>query len=303
MFEKKCKFQCKIQVIGLTQTPYLCGNLYCRLKLLHGGDFVKDTKPELIRNHEVQWLEEFEFVFQALLDKNTRILKPCILRISVRMECYKRAPNKIGYLDLNLSEFCGFGVHHLRFHLKGYNSSIPPDNSILEISVDTKILQGNVIFKPNQEATPNRILDLSNVMEDCDEENIDISNKQIEPVRAISSPIPIPTMKSKMKIQNNFNMYSAWFKGNRYLNDEILNMNVRDSSRIKSTRLDNDQITDNILSSTFLCMQPADRSQLQLFVTEDGKPVLGQTLNSPVVSHLGLTQSSNSQVTEEFRSS
>lgn len=59
------------------------------------------------------------------------------------MECYKRAPNKIGYLDLNLSEFCGFGVHHLRFHLKGYNSSIPPDNSILEISVDTKILQGN----------------------------------------------------------------------------------------------------------------------------------------------------------------
>lgn len=267
MFEKKCKFQCKIKVVRLTQTPYLCGNLYCKLRLIN-GNFVTHTKHRTIKNHEVTWNEEFDFKFNALLQKNKRILKPSILRISVRMDSNKIKPNKIGFLDLNLSEFSGLGEHHLGFHLKGYRNSDPPDNSILEISVDTNILQGNVIFKPNQEATANAILEFSSIkMENSNEE---ITEPSIETVHPKATTIPILSR----------NLYSPWFKGNQSINDEILNMNVRGSARITATRLDNDQITDSILSSTFLCMQPGESSQLELCMTNDGKPVLGQTLTA-----------------------
>lgn len=54
----------------------------------------------------------------------------------------KYKDDKLGFVDLNLSEFSGFGVHNLRFHLKGYNNSESLDNSILQLKVDTKILQG-----------------------------------------------------------------------------------------------------------------------------------------------------------------
>uniref|UniRef100_A0A8D8ZBZ5 Protein FAM102A n=1 Tax=Cacopsylla melanoneura TaxID=428564 RepID=A0A8D8ZBZ5_9HEMI len=266
MFEKKYKFQCKIKVMNLTHTPYLCGGLYCKLKLLD-GNLVGVTRLQMILNHQVEWNEEFDFIFQTALNKTSHMLKPCILRISVRME--SSTENKIGYLDLNLSEFSGFGVHHLRFHLKSYNSSATSDNSILEISLDTKILQGNVIFKPSIEATENRISEILMGME-YDEEKPCIKSVQV------SSPIPIPSR----------NMYSPWIKANRHLNDEILNINVRESSKITSTRMDNDQITDAVLNSTFLCLQPADTSRLTLLMTDDGQPVLGQALiiPSPVIS-------------------
>ncbi|KAL1465566.1 hypothetical protein WDU94_005123 [Cyamophila willieti] len=275
MFEKKYKFQCKIKVMNLTHTPYLCGSLYSKLKL-RNGTLVGVTRRQMILNHQVEWNEEFDFIFQAALNNTSRMLEPCILRLSVRME--SSTENKIGYLDLNLSEFSGFGVHHLRFHLKSYNSSAPSDNSILEISLDTKILQGNVIFKPNKEATENRISDILMGL-DSEEDKPCIKSAQV------SSPIPIPSR----------NMYSPWIKANRRLSDEISNINVREfskttsrkSSKIKSTRVDNDQITDAVLNSTFLCLQPADTSRLTLLMTDDGQPILGQALitSSPVISN------------------
>lgn len=72
MFDKKCKFKCKIEVVALSQTPYLCGNIYCTLKLQNGGKFARNTEQKSINNHEVIWSEAFDFLFEALLDKKTR---------------------------------------------------------------------------------------------------------------------------------------------------------------------------------------------------------------------------------------
>lgn len=126
-------------------------------------------------------------------------------------------------------------------------------------------------------------------MRDFGQGSIGMSNTwSIKPTIEILSPMTIPT-RCNHKFNNDENMYSPWFKGSRSLSDEILYTNVRGSSRITLTRVDNDQITDEILSKTFLCMQPGDSSQLELFMTTDGKTVLGQTVISPTFA----SQSSN----------
>lgn len=54
----------------------------------------------------------------------------------------KQKDVKLGFVPLNLSEFSGFGVHTLQFHLKGHNNTEALDNSILQLKVDTNMLQG-----------------------------------------------------------------------------------------------------------------------------------------------------------------
>lgn len=151
-------------------------------------------------------------------------------------------------------------------------------------SFDLSLYIGGVIFKPSKEKTENRIQDFEHYkyFGDFEQESIEPSSNttwSIKPTIEILSPVSIPT-RTSLKLNNDENWYSPWFKGNRSLSDEILFTNVRGSPRITLTRVDNDQITDEILSKTFLCMEPGDSSQLDLFITTDGKTVLGQAIST-----------------------
>ena len=58
-----------------------------------------------------------------------------------------RSYQKLGYVDINLSQFAGAGLTSRRYVLDGYNSKNRQDNSTLKIVLDMTLLSGDPCFK------------------------------------------------------------------------------------------------------------------------------------------------------------
>ena len=58
-----------------------------------------------------------------------------------------KASHKLGFVDINLSEFAGGGVQKRKFLLEGYDSKHRQDNSTLEIEIDMTLVSGDPIYK------------------------------------------------------------------------------------------------------------------------------------------------------------
>ncbi|XP_077580839.1 EEIG family member 2-like isoform X2 [Stigmatopora nigra] len=79
----------------------------------------------------------------------TGVLDPCVFRVSVRKELKGgKAFAKLGFADLNLSEFAGSGSITRRCLLEGYNTNkTRQDNSILKVVITTQLMSGDPCFK------------------------------------------------------------------------------------------------------------------------------------------------------------
>lgn len=101
-----------------------------------------------VKNHIVKWDQKFDIVCKMSANASTGILDPCILRISVRKEIKGgRSYHKLGFIDLNLSEFAGSGVMSRRCLLEGYDAKHRQDNSMLCVTVKMHMLSGDILFK------------------------------------------------------------------------------------------------------------------------------------------------------------
>lgn len=58
-----------------------------------------------------------------------------------------KASLKLGYVDLNLSEFAGSGIQSRKLLLNGYDTKHRQDNSTLEIAIDMTLVSGDPIYK------------------------------------------------------------------------------------------------------------------------------------------------------------
>ena len=54
---------------------------------------------------------------------------------------------KLGFADINLSEFAGAGHTTRRYLLEGYSSKTRLDNSMIQINITMKLLGGDPVFK------------------------------------------------------------------------------------------------------------------------------------------------------------
>ncbi|XP_070774469.1 EEIG family member 2-like isoform X2 [Enoplosus armatus] len=79
----------------------------------------------------------------------TGVLDPCLCRVSVRKELKGgKTFAKLGFADLNLSEFAGSGSTTRRCLLEGYDTkNTRQDNSILKVVITTQLMSGDPCFK------------------------------------------------------------------------------------------------------------------------------------------------------------
>ncbi|XP_034412237.1 protein FAM102B-like isoform X2 [Cyclopterus lumpus] len=79
----------------------------------------------------------------------TGVLDPCFCRVSVRKELKGgKTFAKLGFADLNLSEFAGSGSITRRCLLEGYDTkNTRQDNSILKVVITTQLMSGDPCFK------------------------------------------------------------------------------------------------------------------------------------------------------------
>ncbi|OCT65458.1 protein FAM102A-like [Xenopus laevis] len=147
--KKKFKFQTSFNLEELTAVPFVNGVLFCKVRLLDGGDFVSQSSREEVQENCVRWKKKFTFVCKMSANPATGVLDPCICRVSVRKELKGgKTFSKLGFADLNLAEFAGSGSTARCCLLEGYDTrNTRQDNSILKVNIGMSLLSGDPCFK------------------------------------------------------------------------------------------------------------------------------------------------------------
>lgn len=148
MKKKKYKFQVNFIVEELSSVPFVNAVLFVKIRLLDGGTFTEISSREEVIEHCVRWEAKFNFVCKMSANACTGLLDPCICRVSIRKELKGgRSFQKLGFADVNLSEFAGSGLTTRRYLLEGYDSKHRQDNSILKVTLEMVLLSGDPCFK------------------------------------------------------------------------------------------------------------------------------------------------------------
>ncbi|XP_017315897.1 protein FAM102A isoform X1 [Ictalurus punctatus] len=149
MRKKKFKFQVHFTLEELTAVPFVNGMLFCKIRLLDGGDFVISSSRQEVQENCVCWRKKFSFVCKMSANPTTGVLDPCICRVSVRKELKGgKSFSKLGFADLNMAEFAGSGSTVRCCILEGYDTkNTRQDNSILKVTIGMTLLSGDPCFK------------------------------------------------------------------------------------------------------------------------------------------------------------
>ncbi|XP_012693475.2 family with sequence similarity 102 member Ab [Clupea harengus] len=149
MKKKKFKFQTHFTLEELTAVPFVNGMLFCKIRLLDGGDFAISSTRQEVQENCVRWRKKFSFICKMSASSNTGVLDPCICRVSVRKELKGgKAFSKLGFADLNMAEFAGSGSAVRCCILEGYDTkNTRQDNSILKVTIGMTLLSGDPCFK------------------------------------------------------------------------------------------------------------------------------------------------------------
>ncbi|XP_037643805.1 protein FAM102B-like [Sebastes umbrosus] len=148
MKKKKFKFRVNFDLEELSSVPFVNGVLFCKVRLLDGG-FGEESSREQVQANCVHWRKKFSFVCKMSANAGTGVLDPCLCRVSVRKELKGgKTFAKLGFADLNLSEFAGSGSTTRRCLLEGYDTkNTRQDNSILKVVITTHLMSGDPCFK------------------------------------------------------------------------------------------------------------------------------------------------------------
>uniref|UniRef100_A0A8B9LRL8 C2 NT-type domain-containing protein n=1 Tax=Astyanax mexicanus TaxID=7994 RepID=A0A8B9LRL8_ASTMX len=143
MKKKKFKFQVHFTLEELTAVPFINGMLFCKIRLLEGGDFAIASSRQEVQENCVRWRKKFSFVCKMSANPTTGVLDPCICRVSVR-----KVHTHLGFADLNMAEFAGSGSTVRCCILEGYDTkNTRQDNSILKVTIGMTLLSGDPCFK------------------------------------------------------------------------------------------------------------------------------------------------------------
>lgn len=147
--KKSFRFDVNLEAEELTAVPFVSGVLFAKVRLHDGGQKSVWTTPrEEVVNHVVRWRTTLRFPVKLSASIMGGALEKCICRVSVRKELKGgKSYQKLGFVDINLSEFAGMGFASQRYLLEGYDSKRRLDNSLLKINVCITLLSGDPCFK------------------------------------------------------------------------------------------------------------------------------------------------------------
>ncbi|XP_029561548.1 protein FAM102B [Salmo trutta] len=148
MKKNKFKFKVDFELDELSSVPFVNGVLFCKVRLQDGG-FTEESPREQVQANCVRWRKRFSFLCKMSANAGTGVLDPCVCRVSVRKEMKGgKTFAKLGFADLNLSEFAGSGSTMRRCLLEGYDTkNTRQDNSILKVVISTQLMSGDPCFK------------------------------------------------------------------------------------------------------------------------------------------------------------
>lgn len=146
--KKRYKFHVELNLEELTEVSFSKGVLLAKVRQLDGGNFVDLSERREVQNHRVRYNAKFGFPCKMNANANSGILETCKCRISIRMEEKGgKQFRKLGFADVNLAEYAGAGPSTQRYILQPYDQSHRLDNSILKVSLNITLKEGDTIFQ------------------------------------------------------------------------------------------------------------------------------------------------------------
>ncbi|MBN3282849.1 F102A protein, partial [Polyodon spathula] len=145
---KSYRFQVSLLLDELAHVPLVNGVLFCKVRLLDGSYKHESMRKEVHLN-SVRWNKTLEFECRIGRNLWTGKLQDCVCRVSVRKDIKGgKAYVKMGFADINLSEFAGSGFQIRHSILEMYDSrASKPDNSILKVGIQMQLLAGDPCFR------------------------------------------------------------------------------------------------------------------------------------------------------------
>lgn len=146
--KKRYKFQVDLCLDELSEVSYSKAILFAKVRQLEGGSFCDVSKRMEVQNHRVKYGARFMFPCKMNANASSGVLDSCNCRISIRMEEKGgRHFRKIGFTDINLAEYAGGGPSTQRYILQPYDQNHRLDNSILQITLNITLKEGDTIFQ------------------------------------------------------------------------------------------------------------------------------------------------------------
>lgn len=153
MGKKKYLFQVCLDLVELSNVALRNEFIFVKIRQKDGGKLNYLSSKSEVREHRVIWNEKINFKCKAQANASTGILNECYLRFSVRKETRLGGTHKLGFVDVNLSEFAGCGRQSGKYLLEGYTSLTRLDNSILKFFIDMQLISGDPLFKRHTDTT------------------------------------------------------------------------------------------------------------------------------------------------------
>jgi len=145
--KKRYKFQVDLTLNELTEVSFGKAILFAKVRQLDGGNFQQASNREEVVNHAVKYDFRCSFPSKMAANSSTGVLDSCKCRVSIRKE-EKGGKNfrKIGFVDLDLAEYAGAGPSTQRYILQAYDTSHRLDNSLLQITLNITLREGDIVF-------------------------------------------------------------------------------------------------------------------------------------------------------------
>lgn len=153
MGKKKYLFQVYLELVELSNVALRNEFIFVKVRQKNGGKLNYLSPKSEVRGHKVIWNEKISFLCKTRANASTGILNECYLRFSIRKETRLGGTQKLGFVDVNLSEFAGCGKQSGKYLLEGYNSLTRLDNSILKFFIDMQLISGDPLFKRHTNTT------------------------------------------------------------------------------------------------------------------------------------------------------
>lgn len=153
MGKKKYLFQVYLELVELTNVALRNEFIFVKIRQKNGGKLNYLSSKFEVRDHKVVWNEKINFHCKTQADASTGILNECYLRFSIRKETRLGGTYKLGFVDVNLSEYAGCGKQSGKYLLEGYTSLTRLDNSILKFFIDMQLISGDPLFKRHTSTT------------------------------------------------------------------------------------------------------------------------------------------------------
>ncbi|CAD6194313.1 unnamed protein product [Caenorhabditis auriculariae] len=296
MKRKGVKFTVDLQVCNLSDVPLVNAVVFSKIRLLDGGSFEDSTERVEVVNHGASWSHRSEFACRIACEQSTGTLEKCLCRISIRKEQKGgKTFYKLGYVDINLSEFAASGVEGMTrsYLLNGYTTNQRLDNSKVLVKVTMCHQSADPFFSEPRATVVGGIEDGSLNPEafratDATEHNSeegsshvtfrtvghdhppgesgsvassslvmeDVSPDQTDPRRTTSSSIANPSSSNALR---------------RFSQD-------RSAQKIQSTRIDAGGVIDRVLAESRLsdASYVPESQGLALYLDKDGRPLVGR---------------------------